>query len=82
MLRTLKYVKTLEQAGISRDQAEAHVQIISEIVEEGLATKQDIKDIKDEMQKMEYRLVIKLGTIVSISLAGMATLATIAVKVL
>lgn len=82
MLHTLKYVKTLEQAGISRNQAEAHVQIIAEVAEESLATKQDIKELKDEMQKMEYRLVIKLGTIVTLSFATAATITTILVKLL
>lgn len=61
MFNTLSYTKKLEQAGVSREQAEAHIQIIAEIVEGDLSTKQDIKDLKDEIQKMEYRLTIKLG---------------------
>jgi hypothetical protein len=70
MFNTLSYTKKLEQAGVSREQAEAHVQIIAEIVEGDLSTKQDIKDLKDEMQKMEYRIVIKLGALA----AGLAAL--------
>jgi hypothetical protein len=54
--------------------------LITEVVEEGLATKQDIKNLKEEMQKMEYRLVIKLGTIVSLSLAAAATIVTLVVR--
>ncbi len=45
---------------------------MAEIVEGDLATKQDIKELKDEMQKLEYRLVIKLTSI----MAAMFTLAT------
>lgn len=57
MFDTLRYSKTLEAAGVSRSQAEAHVKIIAEIVEGDLATKQD-------MRELEYRLVIKLGALV------------------
>lgn len=64
MINTLKYAKKLEEAGFSRLQAEANIQIIAEIIEDDVATKQDIKEIKDELQKMEYRLIIKLSTIV------------------
>lgn len=55
--------------GVSRDQAEAHIRIIAEIVEGDLSTKQDIKELKDEMQKLEYRLVIKLGALVTVVVA-------------
>jgi hypothetical protein len=33
MNNTLKYVRPLEASGISREQAEAHVQVITEITE-------------------------------------------------
>jgi hypothetical protein len=42
MNNALKYVKILESTGVSREQAEAHVQIISEFLEADLATKQDL----------------------------------------
>lgn len=78
MFDTLRYSKVLEAAGISRDQAEAHIKIIAEIVEGDLATKQDVRELKDEMQKLEYRLVIKLGSIVvatiTLAIAATATL--------
>ncbi len=64
MFNTLKYTKKLESVGITREQAEAHIQIIAEIVEEDVATKNDLKDL-------ENRLVIKLSAI----LGGMITLA-------
>ena len=65
MFNTLRYSRILESAGVSRDQAEAHIQIIAEIVEDDLTTKQDLREL-------EYRLIIKLsailGTIVTISI--------------
>ena len=74
MFNTLLYAKKLEAVGVSRVQAETHVQIIAEIVEADLATKQDIEKLKNELVQLEYRLVIKLGTIVTISIAAMATI--------
>lgn len=64
MFNTLKYTKKLEGVGIAREQAEAHIQIIAEIVEDDVATKHDLKEL-------ENRLVIKLSAI----LGGMITLA-------
>lgn len=72
---TLQYAKKLEAVGIPRNHAEAHIQIIAEIVEGDLATKQDlknteislrqdIKDTRDDLIKLEYRLIIKLGVVV------------------
>lgn len=72
MFDTLKYSRILEAVGISREQAEAHIKIIAEIVEGELATKQDLKEL-------EYRLIIKLsavvGTIVTFAIAVTAAIA-------
>lgn len=84
MNNALKYVKILEGTGITREQAEAHVQIISEITEGELATKQDIKNLETKMEtsierlehkmlQSEYRLTIKLGSIVTIVIAAATT---------
>ncbi len=70
MFNTLLYAKKLEEVGVPRNQAEAQVQIIAEIIEGDLATKHDIKDLKDEMQKLEYRLIIKLGALVTAIIAS------------
>lgn len=60
MFNTFKYSKALEATGVSREQAEAHMQIMAEVLEDDVATKQDIKDIKNELVQMEYRLIIKM----------------------
>lgn len=52
-MNTLKYAKILESAGISRKHAEAHIEIINSVVEDDMATKQDLKEL-------EYRLTIKI----------------------
>jgi len=84
MNNALKYVRILEKAGITREQAEAHVQIITEITEGELATKQDMKNLdtkldtsverlEHKMLQLEYRLIIKLGTIVTVVIAAATT---------
>lgn len=95
MNNALKYVKILEGTGVTREQAEAHVQLIMEIMEGDLATKQDMKNLETKldasierldhkidtsierlehkMLQLEYRLTIKLGTIVTIAIAAATT---------
>jgi len=95
MNNTLKYVKFLESTGVSREQAEAHVQLIVEIMEDNLATKQDLKNLETKldlstdrlenklntcverlehkMLQTEYRMTIKLGTIVTVVIAAATT---------
>jgi len=86
MNNALKYVKILEGSGITREQAEAHVQMISEILEDDLATKQDVHNLKQDIKNLdirfesiehkilqsEYRMTIKLGSIVTVSMAALA----------
>lgn len=50
MNNTLKYVKILEVAGIGREQAEAHIQIISEILEDDLVQKQDLLNSENRLE--------------------------------
>jgi hypothetical protein len=85
MNNALKYVKILEGTGITREQAEAHVQIISDILEGDLVTKQDLLNsenalnnsmerLEHKMLQMEYRMTIKLGSIVTVGIAAAATI--------
>ena len=77
MFNALKYTKRLEEVGLTREQAEAHVFIMTEIIETNLATKEDLKDLRtdlhNQMLQLEYRMTIKLGTVVTIAIATMAT---------
>lgn len=85
MFNSLKYVKQLEGVGLSRNQAETHIEIMTEIIESNLATSQDLKDLRSEitqefsnlrseMTQLESRLTIKLGAIVSVSIGLAVTL--------
>jgi len=44
MFNAFKFTKQLEEAGFSREQAEAQLQVIAEVVEGDLVTKQDLKN--------------------------------------
>lgn len=72
MFNTLAYAKRLEEAGVPRSQAEVQVQVLAEIVEGDLATK---NDLKRDLKELEYRLVLKLSAIMGtmITLLGVVT---------
>lgn len=50
MFNTLKYARRLEEAGLPRAHAEAHVQIIAEIVEIDMPTKQDMSTLETSLK--------------------------------
>ena len=56
MFNSLKYAKILEGAGIPRNQAETHIQIISEVLEEELATKRDVENIQNDIHVLSTRV--------------------------
>lgn len=73
MFNTLRYAKILEEAGFSREQAETSIKILVEIMEDKLATKQDIQglarivdlhelrvDVQKDMHELESRLRLDL----------------------
>jgi len=64
---TLGYSKKLQELGFTREQAEGLAELHKELVTEGLATKQDLKDL-------EYRLTIRLGAMMAVAIAVVAAL--------
>jgi hypothetical protein len=78
MFNAFKLTKQLEEVGFSREQAEIQIQVITEIIEGDLATKQDLNmlgsNLRNEMQQLEHRLTIKLGTLLIIGFTTLATL--------
>ena len=61
---TLKSVEELQEAGIPESQAKAQVRVFQRIIESDLATKRGIKELRQEMRELEYRLTIKTGLMV------------------
>ncbi len=85
MFNTLMYTKQLEEVGITREQAEAHIQIMTEfdkrldtfdsrLQDLKSAMDSNFKEIRSELKQLEYKLIISLGTIVT---GGLVTMAAI-----
>lgn len=85
---TLAYANKLKSGGLdsklAEAQAEAQAEVFSELIDDSLATKQDIteikteiKELKIEMKLLENRLLIKLGVIMAAGVGLLATLITI-----
>ena len=75
MFNTMVYAKKLEAVGLPRAQAEAHVEIIANIIEDDLVTKQDIREL-------EFRLVTKLSVIMGTMLTMSIAIITVLNKLL
>ena len=62
---TLKFAQKLEQAGVPRNQAEAFAEaqkdFLDEITQAELATKNDIKDIRSDIQSIRLKMVEQDG---------------------
>ena len=100
---TLKFAKRLKEAGFTEQQAEALADAEAEFIEQNLATKRDIADVKRDIKELEvtlrneikrldvkmeqirsdlardlkdleYRMTIKLGTLMVVAVGAMATL--------
>jgi len=73
MFNTLRYAKMLEEVGFSREQAETSIKILVEIMEDKLASKQDLQELKIEIQhsmnQLESKLTIRMGTMLAASIA-------------
>jgi hypothetical protein len=75
MLNAIRYTQELEKAGFSRDQAEASVKPLIDVMDENLATKADLKELEfrfgSKFQELEYKLITRLGSLMTV-LIGIA----------
>lgn len=82
---TFKFVERLEKAGMPREHAaaiaEAQVESLAQALDTTLATKADVRDVKTEiellgkdMQAMELRLTVKLGTVMAAAVGLVAAI--------
>ncbi len=82
---TLAYAKKLKSAGFTEEQAETQVEALAQIVDDKLATKKDImlihRDIEElriefkrDLAEMESRLIIKMGSMLVVTIGILATL--------
>lgn len=70
---TYKFADTLKQAGVLDKQAEAEARAVATaICEVDVATKRDIDVLRRDLQAMELRLTVKLGTFMAMSIGSVA----------
>ena len=60
-LDTYKAVKMLKDAGFEEPQAEAVVTTVGDALDDTVATKSDIAELRAEIRELEQRMTIKLG---------------------
>ena len=75
---TLGYFEKLRAAGVPEAQAKVQTEALREIIEDKLATRKDLADLEARMEnrlrELEYRLVIRLGTMMAACVAVVAAL--------
>jgi hypothetical protein len=69
-LTPIAYVKRLRAVGFTEEQAEVQADVMTELIEEGLATKRDIREL-------ELKLSVRLGTIMAAGIAAVAAIVKI-----
>jgi hypothetical protein len=75
---THSFVKKLKAVGFTEEQAEVFASEQSRLIEDKLATKNDLVELENnlrrDMRELEYRIIIKLGALMAVSIAVVATL--------
>ncbi len=79
---TLAYAKKLMAAGFTQQQAEVQAEALREIIDDRLATKQDIALLKKDLKELEYRLTIRMMTIIGVAMVLTVSLTVSLVKLL
>lgn len=64
----IKVLHHLKEAGFTQKQAEAQVEILNDYIEQGLATKKDLKELELKLdlkfKELEFKLTVKTAVIV------------------
>jgi len=75
---TLMYAKKLREAGVPEKQAEIQAEALKEIIENNLATKHDLENVREKLEvkikELEYKLIIKIGTMLVIAVTVLAAI--------
>ena len=72
-----RHVKVLKSKGFSEDQIDSVLEVLHDVLSSQIsdvAKKSDIRILKEQIDKIEMRLVIKLGGIISFWASVLATL--------
>lgn len=74
---TLKFARRLQAAGMDARLAEEQAEAMAEVLQtnlEQLATKADIAELRKDMQLMEQRIIMKLGSMMVVAVGVVAAL--------
>ena len=71
---THAYVKKLRAVGFSEEQAEVQAETLSSLINNQLATKQDLRELEERLM---YRLTLRMGGMVIASVSIVATVVKI-----
>ena len=75
---TLSFAKKMQALGFTKEQAEGFAQLQREIIDDRPSTKQDLRELEtrldNKIEKLEYRLTIRLGGMMAASIAIVAAL--------
>lgn len=66
---TLKFAEKLEAGGFTAQQARTAAEAFADATSQELATKADIAAVRSDMEKMELRLTVRLGTMQAVLVA-------------
>lgn len=71
-LDTYKVVKLLQSKGYTEEQAEGFISTLQDITLSGVATKQDIRDVRSEIQKVKVEInnLLKFQIIQTLTIVG------------
>ena len=75
---TLGYFEKLKAVGVPEDQAKVQAGALRELIDDKLATKADLLatkiELQQQMRELEYRLTIRLGSMLAAAVAVLAAL--------
>ncbi len=75
---TLAHAKKLKEAGFTEKQAEVQAEALASIIDEKLATKEDIRLLKEDLKALEerltYKLTLRLGSMLVVAITVLAIL--------
>lgn len=78
MFDTHAFVKELTDTGMPEPQAEVLARTHATLIDEKLATKNDLKatkdDLKRELRELELRLTIRIGSMLAVAIGVVVTL--------
>lgn len=85
---TLQYVKKLKEAGVAENIAEIQAEAFKEVMENNLATKQDVKDLRQDMlimkkdltydiEMVKKDLTIRVGSMLAVAVSILSVLITL-----